>query len=354
MNLTLLNLILNIGRIFAITPSSTETKEKRTICQVLHSSLMVLVYVACALAKSYFCGFYKELYLTKLVVVIARESSTCAFTSCVVIEALKGSKWNKLTDNLKLTANLLNVETNSQRKTAYVKFLGFHLIFWAIVLYVDVYNILTKVSVDIRSNLIEKLQSYINFLYSFYIYVLLDMVILRYRRLKEQFDKSEPQFVSEMEHVNSLLSEIVDILNDIIGWPIFFLTLITTTEMLLYSDAGVRFGSADGPTLILLLMCHAVTNEAETILLLVYRSRTKYANSEIQENFYKLGGVLSKTLPSFSAAGFFVLNRSTLLNIFGTVISFLIVLLQTGPPVFDLGSIQQPNTSKIDESVDLS
>lgn len=74
--------------------------------------------------------------------------------------------------------------------------------------------------------------------------------------------------------------------------------------------------------------CDAVVKEAEKIVVVLHKSSLIGRDVEEHKQIRDCGNFLQNYLPRFSAAGFFAISRATILSIFGTVMTFLIVLLE--------------------------
>ena len=85
------------------------------------------------------------------------------------------------------------------------------------------------------------------------------------------------------------------------------------------------------PTSILLLKFENIMAEFDNIVFLVTKSTTTILDVKGREEMERFGDILTKNLPQFSAARFFVLGRSTILSIFGTVATFFIILVTFVP-----------------------
>lgn len=79
-------------------------------------------------------------------------------------------------------------------------------------------------------------------------------------------------------------------------------------------------------------MADAVVQEGEKIVSLSHDLRWSFQDSEIMDDlkFEEFTTLLEKNSPTFTAASFFEIGRSTILNVLGTVVTFLIVMIQFG------------------------
>jgi hypothetical protein len=81
---------------------------------------------------------------------------------------------------------------------------------------------------------------------------------------------------------------------------------------------------------VLLLLCHSVTREAETIVSLCYgvKWRFEHVSKNEEEKFYQFGNLVVQSVPTFRAANFFHFSRKTILVMLWIICNFLILLIQ--------------------------
>jgi gustatory receptor len=83
-------------------------------------------------------------------------------------------------------------------------------------------------------------------------------------------------------------------------------------------------------TVIVIFMCDRVVQEAEKIVPLTYQLRWCYKNGtrEEKQELYEFSNFVTENLPRFSAANFFLLQKSTVLSILSTVSTVIIIMIQ--------------------------
>ncbi|RZC40630.1 7tm 7 domain containing protein [Asbolus verrucosus] len=158
---------------------------------------------------------------------------------------------------------------------------------------------------------------------------------------------------------NANKAKSVDIFNDIFGWPLLFITTFTTLQVLIYLQIifvkafntiqliiysfSYMFWHCTG-TFYNMLLCDAVLCEFEEILAVAH-SLEKYFISENRKNeeLRKFIKVVKDNFPSFSAARFFNVGKTTVLGISNAIISFLIVMIQ-----FEINQKSGPAPSDFD------
>ncbi|KAJ3620201.1 hypothetical protein MTP99_004179 [Tenebrio molitor] len=195
---------------------------------------------------------------------------------------------------------------------------------------------------------------YSTFLYNYLIYIALKLMFVRYKKLSEELF----QFFNTAQHrrVNSLsnflnrnrstlvdLKETSDLINDVFGWPILLIIFSAYQQILVYLDVVVNNPQNRPLDVVLLnvttilivwvgnvtilLFCDSVVKEREKILTESYRLQTR-ATRDDQEQLWKFIAVIKDNVPEFSAAGFFSLNKSMILQILDSLITMLIVMIQ--------------------------
>jgi gustatory receptor len=97
---------------------------------------------------------------------------------------------------------------------------------------------------------------------------------------------------------------------------------VLNVQSYLYSTVDLQVGNVT-----ILLFCDSVVKEREKILTASYRLQTR-ATRDDQEQLWKFIAVIKDNVPEFSAAGFFSLNKSMILQILDSLITMLIVMIQ--------------------------
>jgi gustatory receptor len=225
---------------------------------------------------------------------------------------------------------------------------------------------------------VEYVQLYVQFMINFLIYTILTMLKARYqmtslslgrhiclvtklerRSLAKQYPLS---FLKKIKYDVCILKETVDVFNDIFGWPVLFIILYASLQVLLYMDTLFLKSSTRSleailcnismillfcvsfsklhPNLFILelqvgatvniLLCDFIAHEAEKILALSYKLERHFVNGIVseKEELYTFINVLVDNFPKFSAARFFRIERSTIFRIFEAVTTFVIIMIQ--------------------------
>ncbi|XP_044262935.1 gustatory receptor 68a-like [Tribolium madens] len=187
-------------------------------------------------------------------------------------------------------------------------------------------------------------QDYMIFFCNTFICFILSIVLLKYKQIYYSLLHTyQIETIERVQHRLRFLKFVNDSFNNIFGWPIFLIISYTTLHLLCHFDnifvtsISQKYGSiptkkiiADFSILFLcffgtasmILICDAVRIEAEKILTISYKL-TEFYNKEVH-----LTKVILKNFPTFSAARFFNVDRSTLFKVLTSVIGFFIVIVQ--------------------------
>ncbi|XP_044261194.1 uncharacterized protein LOC123009131 [Tribolium madens] len=161
---------------------------------------------------------------------------------------------------------------------------------------------------------------YYMFYYNYLIYIFLKIILNKYKELNKILKKQQDIVVVKMEYILLTLQDAVDNFNEIFGWPFFFLISYSTLLFLDYTDDFVN-----GYLLKSNKAKHEMifpTNIIFEIILVLMVLKKKEINEII------INCTLANTFPEFTAAGFFVVRKSTILTILGTTATFLIIMVQ--------------------------
>lgn len=82
--------------------------------------------------------------------------------------------------------------------------------------------------------------------------------------------------------------------------------------------------------MVILTRCDSVMKKANSVRLLVYDLQWHFSpfTTQEEEDLNNLIGHLKKYIPAISAAGFFNLRKSTVMNICGTILNFFVFAIQ--------------------------
>ncbi|RZC33576.1 7tm 7 domain containing protein, partial [Asbolus verrucosus] len=335
----LLQLVFYVGDFFAITPKSTGRRRSKLY------SLWVLMFfvIGVTISTVYKKPEYMELVHIKFAVAIFMDLTLFVFNCTVVVIGIwKRKQWAILIKFLKMTP----ASHGSRLKLPYyTSFLVTHVIFWIVTIY-DAYAWSDIMGTEFAKRYsVEIIQSYLLFLYQYLLYVIVKMLLLRYRHLVQNFMQRQLS-LKKIEYNFCLLRVIVETFNDIFGWPFLLIIFYTSLQLLSYFDDSFKSGflydeneydemiisnvcfliMTTGGTIILIWLCDLILQESEKILALAYKLR-RFNNVEKAEveNFI---ATLVDNFPQFSAARFFLINRSIILNILNILFTCLIFMIQ--------------------------
>jgi hypothetical protein len=241
MSFHLLNIFLKTGRLLAITPPSTETKENNR-CRQMHQVLMIVGIVVGVIVSTYYKNFYLQYNLAKITVCLLTDCVLCAFCCRIIVEASRVRSWRGLVDGLEETASLVQDEDAQTSKVVF-KFLGLQVVFWGCTIYIQTYWVTILGMLQLKQYSVEILETYIQFFYTFYICTVLEMIRKRYeslRRLYEhRFVQNGPNLVQMSRFVCSL-KKVVNAFNDNFGYSLILLICFTTLQFLNYLDYNLQ------------------------------------------------------------------------------------------------------------------
>ncbi|RZC43224.1 7tm 7 domain containing protein [Asbolus verrucosus] len=338
MGFKLLQLIFNIGRFLALTPSSTKTQYE-PIWQKIYILVFFILITSTRIYSACFNNSYKDQHYVKNIIFYASELILDAFNiyTMIVLNFWKKRQWYQFLNNLKIVEKGAVVETHTNR-VGYVSFFMIHLIY----IVIDVYYIYKNfVRMELHYFVVivaEYGQQFLNYFYNFLLYTLANMLLMKYRQLTyllTDYQKNKaPLETSKIISLMStkkigqnicLLRETIDIFNDMFGWTIAFVISSTVFGILddilhILFDLGENIGE----------YVISVTEEAEKIWdhILMLQLNCSYAVDDDQKKLYDLTIHIGNNIPEFTAAGFFHISKSTALSILATVINFLIVAIQ--------------------------
>ncbi|EFA05779.2 gustatory receptor 68 [Tribolium castaneum] len=188
------------------------------------------------------------------------------------------------------------------------------------------------------------LPSYVMFYYNYLIYAILKIIRAKYKDLNKALKKG---VISSKQIETSLfnLKEIVDTFNKIFGWPLLFIIFTSSIIFLDYTDEffngkifaleGRKFGMALGSyvsmalltsygAIVVILLCDYIGEEMTKVEERLFKLKRASSEKEISSILVNV----RYTFPKFSAAGFFVIGKSTILTVLGTVVTFLVIMVQ--------------------------
>lgn len=226
-----LDLSLKVGGFFAITPISTESKNVgRSHVRVVHSMLMLIIILIAVVASRFLSCALCGTSSIKVILLAFMDVCLCAFNCNIVLNALlKKQKWNQLMDNLRTLDYNCTSGSNPER-SAYVKFTIVQVVFWSNNIYIQSYLIYKFGLYSLFVNFSPfTFQAYMYFTHTSCIYAILEMIKLRYKNLQNKIlANGTSQQLGQIENDAFVLSESVDLLNDIFGWPVVFQVSYTT------------------------------------------------------------------------------------------------------------------------------
>lgn len=231
--MSVLHALLKLGKILAVAPSCEATKTGK-----LYSFVMAgLITLGVGVSIVYRIPFYGEADIIQLVIQILLDSTLYVFNMYTVLTSQRSQIWHELVKNLE-TLQTKNTPNEG------IQFVSINLMFWGCQIYMTLVAY-RAIKVDFFKQMaIEYLQFYDQFIVNYTFYVLLKMILARYRFLTNELQHSlSVQEATKVKRDFCRLKESVDRVNTIFGWP-FLLTIVNASlQTLLYLQTMIIFPS---------------------------------------------------------------------------------------------------------------
>jgi hypothetical protein len=227
-----LSLVLKIGYFIGHTPLPTKIKERTRRRRMYHIVLYGLLIFGLVIAVIY-KRFYTNVSYIKMA--LALLSQLCihslSFYSMVVMNLFKKGSWERLLNSLNSTSHLIRSHEKSTVPLNFNVILLnlLHLATSSCVVYILCKN---NIADYLSKNLIFHVEIYLQFFQKLLFYVIVNMILSRYRGLRNLLldhakatDKQTLHlvFIKRVEYTMRLLKQTVDIFNSMFAWPNFFL-----------------------------------------------------------------------------------------------------------------------------------
>jgi hypothetical protein len=244
MDLKIITPIFTIGKLLALTPSTTKNLSP-TSFQKLYSILVFLFYI-CGTTLSFVNrkSHYSKLSVMQLVlrVLLDVDLFVHSFYTVIVVGLFKRHQWIIIITKLET----VQYENDNERRY-YSTFVVSHLVLllmtvFAFYVWIDFFG------VDfLQLYLVEYLQMYSQFFYTLSACTILKMILSRYRhqniavtqKLKSGKQLSAP-ILYQIKRNLLVLRQIVDIFNDVFGWTVLLNVFFGALRSLIYLDVALK------------------------------------------------------------------------------------------------------------------
>ncbi|KAJ3652330.1 hypothetical protein Zmor_018307 [Zophobas morio] len=352
-----LTLFFKIGSILTITPAYSKNT---TRFQKFYTYVLVVFITVAATVSVKNRDYPSYCIYAKIAVNLLTDANLiiCTSTLALAVVVWRKDDWQKLMENLKTMISLGNknkLERNIKIHliTLFVDFVMIVLIY---IYWSAAYHGFMKY---VTSYLVQYCQSYILYCYTTFVGFILNVIKSHYVYLNTilQQEVMKPNNCSKRmfltltktERTMYYLKDTADNFNNATGWSTALLISYTSLYILnnfdyIYQvsvnhEIGMGFHIiAEGFSVFLLFVrtstviikCDLILHEAEKILDNSYILRRNcYGLSDSEKNRLKeFSESVLQNLPKFSAARFFNINRSTILSMLATDITFLIIMIQ--------------------------
>ncbi|RZC37407.1 7tm 7 domain containing protein [Asbolus verrucosus] len=347
--------IFKFGNILALTPSYSTPKE--TLRRKFYALVIVTSIAVGVVISVNNRNFYKGYIYMKIFVNILLDLNLLIFNCYTTLEVVffKKHQWQKLMKNLKIVVARIN---SSDDSTATVFFMTQVVGVMVIIAYLYIWLELRGMN-HLQLYNVQYFQIYLLYTYTVLLCLIVNLFLSSYRRLNyflEQIierglGKNLLLMLKKVEISVCHLRDSIDIFNEIFSWPIALIISYTTLYILndSYSIFLRSSYAEDHKNLVmkvtssilfvllsflgttsLIIMCDSVLEEAGKIRSNSHRLRRSCSNvtPREREEIREFCVTIKESFPRFSAARFFTIKRSTILNILGTITSFLIIMIQ--------------------------
>ncbi|KAJ3652251.1 hypothetical protein Zmor_018232 [Zophobas morio] len=290
---TFLDLYFKLGQILCYTPSYT--KPKTTFLQILYSfilSTFLTVALGITISNRNFYGDYNYI---KTAVSALLDFTLLTFNYSIILVVLcKEQQWKLLTGSIRT----ITTKYNKGRKYRYLIFVFVvaHCTGWLVIAlsfkaFLEFYGMWY-----FKNYNIQYLQLGLLFSYNMFLCLIVALIWFMYKEVKvslrktlsDDVAKNVLYVVTNLDDSLCFLKDTVDVFNEIFAWPITLLIFHTNLQII---------------------------NDSNSI-------------SVVKEELYEFTNSVIDNFPKFSVARFFEIRRSNLLNILGTVATFLIIMIQ--------------------------
>ncbi|CAH1379847.1 unnamed protein product, partial [Tenebrio molitor] len=181
------------------------------------------------------------------------------------------------------------------------------------------------------------------------LYKLLDSSVAGSKKMIKVMELNSISSIRKFERLTRTMADMVTDLNKIFGWPLAFIILRAVLQLLstaihILIDAQMKnfhetkhllisklalTGLMIVCSVLTILCCDMMSEEGDKLIPLCYKLQEKLDDhSSLRTELRRLAKYISHNLPKMSAAGFFYINRSTILNMVATVTTYYIVVIQ--------------------------
>lgn len=227
----ILNLLHTVGSIFAVVPPKTNNTRFQKIYSVF---LFILLSVGLIISCYYRIPFYRKFNIIKLAVQILVDFIMYLFNFyvSVVVVFYKENEWHQLMSNLrKIECNSLNLKNYFKSFTA-INIIYWSLNFYTLWLWISSYGLNYY-----KQYIMDIFQGYQALLYNYIMYVVLDMLLVRYTYLNQLLNQNRNILLFKKLKSNIfLLKDNVEIFNKIFGWPILCNLIFCCLRILIELD----------------------------------------------------------------------------------------------------------------------
>ncbi|RZC42336.1 7tm 7 domain containing protein [Asbolus verrucosus] len=332
----MLDCLFKIGRILALTPS-TVNHTTPSLFRKAYQFLIFTIYTACLILTKIYIKEYYMRYMSPykvLLICLNINYYVYNFYVLVIVMVTKRQLW------MRLLVNLKNIDCQIKQGSFKLILILAHVAFFivtsaGIYLYLIVFGLTYT-----ELNIIDCFENYSLFFYVICTCITLYLILSRYKHQILLLQKKRIN-IKQIKRNMLTLKESVNNFNDIFGWIILLNIFYCAIKCLIFIDIMIKSREAGRSHFLRLycvgivllngagisttvLLCDAILKEFEKIWKIVFKMQIW---SEHQK-FETFVAIVSHSRPKFTAARFFLIDRSTLFSIVNTILTFLLVLIQ--------------------------
>lgn len=233
-NSNILIVILKLGNFLASTPNNSKS---------LTFSYFMLVFLLIGVASaSYFRkADYMSFIHVKLIVAVFMDATLFVFNCLIVIIA---SFWKKRAWTI-MIKQINKIELHINQRRCYRCLIFSYIFFWVVTIY-DAYAWIDIMKFEfLKQYGVEIIQSYMLFHYQYLLYVNLRIILQGYKNVTVSLSSLSYVTDSSLQKIKNdlrLLKNIVELFNEVFGWPFILIILYTSLQILNYVDDSFENG----------------------------------------------------------------------------------------------------------------
>ncbi|XP_044263499.1 uncharacterized protein LOC123010564 [Tribolium madens] len=350
MSLKLVKLVFKFGSLLALTPAKIE-QNGLVFPSKTYALLWIILFTAgVSISTVYRKVFYETMTLVELILQVATDTTLFIVNIFTIITtATKRREWQKFIKILQT----LKMNKGNEKIFWFLPFLLTNIIYVLSKIYETyVWSQFVGVEFFIKMCTVEYFQFYAQFVVYYLIYVFLKLILNAVENLFNDIDLLEVQFTRlnsfTLKGIKSdffSLAECINIFNNIFGWLILFLIQFCFIQQLSHLLSLTVPVVADNTVSVVIFrilyvtwhmagtftgvfLCDQIEQKVKNMQMVAHKIAANCVEEKEYEEIKMLEDLINHSFPHFTAAGFFDLNRKTILGVLNALLTFLIVAIQ--------------------------